>query len=110
MSKIYVVDYGIGKIEDKSSNCDKNDAVNKLLENNGWKCTGFNTTYWKDVDDKCDVKEIEKKLGEIIQQKVNNCTVTLLVVCVEKSDVIGTKGGNIIFGCDFKYPQSNNVT
>ncbi|MGD9969746.1 MAG: hypothetical protein AB7S65_04765 [Sulfuricurvum sp.] len=101
MSKIYVVDYGL-------SGCKKNETINKLLEDNGWKCTGFNTTYWKDIDDKCNVKEIENKLGKLIQQKADNCTVTLLIVCVDKSDVIGTKDSEIIFGCNFKSPQSNN--
>ena len=104
MSKIYVMDYGLKKCEVA------HDKINKLLEKNGWKCTGFNTTYWKDVDGKCDVKNKEKEVRNLIQSVVTNCTFSLLIVCVDKSDVIGTKDDEMIFGynCDFLHPDSNN--
>jgi len=103
MSKIYIVDYGLSGCQVTT-----NDKINKLLETNGWKCTGFNTTYWKDIEDKCDVKKTEHDLRTLIQKQDSKCTVTLLILCVEKSDVIGTKSDEIIFGCDFKFPRTNN--
>ena len=105
MSKIYVVDYGISVCKAT------NDTINKLFEENSWKCTGFNTTYWKDIEGQCNIEGEEKNLRELIQNKIgNNCIVTLLVMCVDKSDVIGKKNGNTIFGStNFLYPDKNNL-
>lgn len=103
MSKIYVMDYGL-----KSCTV-THPQINALLEQNNWKCTGFNTTFWKDVDGECNVKNKEKELRELIKSKVHDCTFSLLIMCVEKSDVIGTKDNTMIFGCDFKHPDTNNL-
>lgn len=102
MSKIYVMDYGL-------SICHAHSKINELLESKGWKRTGFNTTYWKDIEGKCDVRKTENDLRELIKERYEGCIVTLLIVCVEKSDVIGTNSNGIVFGCDFKYPQNNNI-
>lgn len=105
MSKIYIVDYGL-------SGCKTaNDKINKFLIGKGWKCTGFNTTYWKDVTCECDIKNQEKELRNQIQSIATGCTLSLLIVCVDKSDVIGTKADEMIFfgyNCDFIHPDSNN--
>lgn len=102
MSKIYVVDYGIEKLDSESLGCDdiRNKVKNKIETT--WNPTGFDTTYWKNVEGECNVQETKDELEKSIKTVVGeNCKVSLLLMCVDKCNIVGTQNGEVVFGTEF---------
>lgn len=109
MKKIYVVDYGI-ESDGKTTGCSAkySGAVRELLEQNGWKKTGFDSTVWKEVDESgYDVQQIEGILRQLIEGTIEKCKVSFLIFCVDQADVYGTnKNNEICFGAKFISPSN----
>lgn len=109
MKKIYVVDYGVESDgETKKCSSKHGDAVRKILEQNGWKRTGFDSTVWKEVDGLgYDIQQIEGILRQLIEGTIEKCKVSFLIFCVDQADVYGTnKNNEVCFGTKFISPSN----